>query len=162
MKTFTLTTVLACVLGCLILSSCTQGPIDATDEISEANKSFMESFNNGDMKAVAQHYTEDAKLFPSNSEIVKGKEAIEAFWSGAITMGVKKVLLETASAESFGNTAIEEGKYTLYAENEMVIDKGKYIVIWEQVEGKWLLDRDIWNTSNPVPTPDPEPEPTTE
>ena len=56
-------------------------------------------------------------------------------------------------------TAIEEGKYTLYAENEMVIDKGKYIVIWEQVEGKWLLDRDIWNTSNPVPTPDPDPEP---
>ena len=157
MKRITCRKISVLLIGCLIFSSCNQAPLDATSEISEANKVFMESFNSGDMKAVAQHYTEDAKLFPANSEIVTGKETIEAFWSGAMSMGVKKVLLETTTAESFGNTAIEEGKYTLYTEGEIVLDKGKYIVVWEKVNGQWLLDRDIWNTSNPLPVPDPEP-----
>jgi len=158
MKKVTLGNIFAVFFACLLLSSCTQGPIDVTDEIKEANKSFMESYNSGDLEALAQHYTENAKLLPSNSEVVQGREAIEALWSGALEMGANKALLETVSAESFGSTAIEEGRYTLYAEGDIMIDNGKYIVIWLKVDGKWLLDRDIWNTSIPLPTPDLVPE----
>ncbi|MCK5839074.1 MAG: DUF4440 domain-containing protein [Bacteroidales bacterium] len=151
--------VFAVLIGGLILNSCNPPvPVDVADDIIEANKAFMEDFNNGDMKAVAQHYTENAKLFPSNSEIIQGREAIEEVWNGAKEMGVQKSFLETVTANSFGNTAIEEGKYTLYAEGDIMIDKGKYIVIWKKEDGKWLLDLDIWNTSIPLPTPDPEPE----
>ncbi len=152
-------TVFAVLLGSLILSSCNPLPVDVADEITEANKAFMEDFNKGDMKAVAQHYTEDAKLLPPNSEVIQGREAIEVVWNGAKEMGVKKSLLETVTAESFGNTAIEEGKYALYAEGDIIIDNGKYIVIWKKEDGKWLLHLDIWNSSIPLPTPDPDPEP---
>lgn len=136
--------------GLLFIMSCTQQPVNLSDEISEVNNEFMEAFNSGDMNAVAQHYTENGKLFPANSEIIAGRQNIEAFWSGAPEMGVKKVKLETTIAEGFGNTAIEEGKYTIYTDGEVIIDAGKYIVTWKKVDGKWLMDRDIWTTSYPA------------
>lgn len=151
MRKRTLFQILIVLFGFLFILSCTQKPANLSDVISEANNEFMEAFNTGDMNAVAQHYTEDGKLFPANSEIITGRQYIEAFWSGAPEMGVKKVKLETTSAEGFGNTAIEEGKYTLYTDGDVIIDVGKYIVTWKKVDGKWLIDRDIWTTSYPLP-----------
>ncbi len=134
----------------LILTGC-QGPVDVTDEITEANQLFMEAFNSGDAAKLAENYTSNAKLFPTNSDVIEGQEAIKNFWQGAIDMGIKKAVLETILATSFGNTANEEGRYTLYAENNVVADQGKYIVIWKKVSGQWKLHYDIWNTSNPAP-----------
>ena len=82
-------TVLAFIFPvCLILSSCTQGPTDVSSEIKEANKVFTETFSIGDANALAQYYTSNAKLYPSNSEIIEGREAIEEYWNVAINMGV--------------------------------------------------------------------------
>lgn len=145
-------TVLAFIFPvCLILSSCTQGPTDISSEIKEANKAFTETFSIGDANALAQYYTSNAKLYPSNSEIIEGREAIEEYWNVAINMGVKKVLLETITADSYGNFAIEEGIYKLFVEGNILIDKGKYIVSWKKENGQWKLHQDIWNTNNPPP-----------
>ena len=140
-------------LVCLIFNSCTQGPIDVTSEITEANKGFMEAFNNGDANALAKNYTSNAKLYPSNSDVIEGQEAIFEFWNAVMNMGIKKALLETVTAESFGNIAIEEGRYKLYVEGDQIVDQGKYIVTWKKEDGQWKLHRDIWNTSNPAPQP---------
>jgi ketosteroid isomerase-like protein len=127
-------------LMCFLVNSCIQQPMDVSSEIKDA-------------KAVAANYTTGAKLFPSNSDVIEGDEAIEAFWKGAMDMGVKKVQLETVAAEGYGNTAIEEGRYRLYAGEDQVVDQGKYIVNWQKQDGQWKLRRDIWNTSNPAPHP---------
>jgi len=150
MKNRTLLQILALLPLILFAVSCNQKAVDVSDEISEANKAFMESFNSGDMAAVAMHYAEDAKLFPANSQIIEGKENIEVFWGGAAKMGVRRAMLETTSAEAYGGKAIEEGKYTLYTDGDIIIDEGKYIVTWVKADGKWLIDRDIWNTNNPM------------
>ncbi len=134
-----------------LLTGCHQNPIDVTKNIEEANKAFMEAFNNGDAHAVAMNYTEDAKLFPANSDVVDGQEAIETFWDGAMNMGVAKADLNTVKAESYGTIAVEEGKYQLYTKDDQIIDKGKYIVTWKNVNGQWKLNKDIWNTSMPKP-----------
>lgn len=137
-------------LVCLMVNSCTQGPTDVTSEIKGANKSFMEAFNNGDAEAVASHYTENGSLYPPNSDVLTGYETIATFWGGAMSMGVGKVLLETITAEGYGNIAIEEGRYKLFAPGDMLIDHGKYIVTWEKQDNKWKLVKDIWNTNNPA------------
>lgn len=133
----------------ILFICCSRQPVDVSTEISEANRVFMESFNKGDMAAVAESYTVNAKLYPASSGIIEGRKNIESFWSGAGQMGVKKAALETIKADGYGTTAIEEGKYTLYTEGDIIIDEGKYIVTWEKVDGKWLIDRDIWNTNYP-------------
>ena len=130
---------------------CSPQPRDVTNEIVIANQQFMEDFNNGDAAALAMNYTSNGKLYPANSEVIEGREAIEEFWNAVMEMGIKKARLETVTAESYGNVAIEEGRYKLYVEGDQMADQGKYIVIWKKVGGQWKLDRDIWNTSIPAP-----------
>lgn len=136
-------------LVCLIVNACTQGPTDVTSEIKEANKSFMEAFNNGDAEAVASHYTKEGSLYPPNSDVLSGHESIATFWEGAMSMGVERVILETITAEGYGNFAIEDGHYKLFAPGDILIDHGKYFVTWEKQADGWKLVKDIWNTSNP-------------
>jgi uncharacterized protein (TIGR02246 family) len=121
-----------------------------TSEIKEANEEFMTAFSSGDARALARIYTDSAKLYPTNSDVVEGREAIKDFWNAVMNAGIKRVLLETVIAENHENIAIEEGRYRLYTEEDQIVDQGKYIVTWENEEGKWKLHRDIWNTSNPV------------
>lgn len=139
-----------CCLGLLVLAGCVQKPVDVSIEISSVNDKFQEAYNNGDARAVAENYAEDAKLFPENTDVVQGKDAIEKFWAGAIGAGVNSVELETVSAEKYGYVAVEEGRYKLYGDDGQMIDQGKYIVIWDFSSGQWKIIKDIWNSSNPV------------
>ena len=111
----------------------------------------METFNSGDANALAMKYTTNAKLYPSNSDVIEGQKAIEKFWKVAMNTGIKKALLETVTAESFGNIVIEEGRYKFYVEGDQLVDQGKYIVTWKKEDGQWKLHKDIWNTTNPAP-----------
>ncbi|MFC2096090.1 YybH family protein [Bacteroidota bacterium] len=135
----------------LTFYSCTQESVDVTNEIIEANKGFMKAFNSADMDALVQNYTVDAKLYPPNSDVVVGREVIGKFWTGAMEMGVKKVVLETVNVESYGGSALEVGTYTIYFDGDAVFDYGKYMVAWKKIDGQWQLDQDIWNTSQPLP-----------
>lgn len=137
-------------IGSLFLTGCIQGPSDVTGEITEANKKFIEAFNNQDAEALASRYTDDGSLFPPNSDVVTGHEAIASFWSGTMGMGIEKAELETVTAQAYGNFAIEEGRYRLFAPGDNLIDHGKYFVSWEKEGNEWKLDKDIWNSSNPA------------
>jgi uncharacterized protein (TIGR02246 family) len=117
------------------------------DAITAGNEKFMETYNSGDAAGLADLYTENGQLLPTGSDFVTGKAAIQAFWQGAMDMGIKTVRLETVEAEGHGDTVIDIGKYTLSGEAGKVMDRGKYIVILKQEGGQWKLHRDIWNSS---------------
>jgi ketosteroid isomerase-like protein len=105
---------------------------DIRNDIMTCNKSFMEAFARGDAAGLAALYTAGGQLLPPNSDVVSGRDAIRAFWQGAIDMGLKEARLDTMEAEGVGNT-------------------GKYVVIWKTEAGGWKLHRDIWNSSRPAP-----------
>jgi uncharacterized protein (TIGR02246 family) len=116
--------------------------------IAAVNENFMAAFKRGDAAGMVDFYTENGQLLPTGSDFVTGKVAIQAFWQGAMDMGITKTLrLETVEAEGHGDTAIEIGKYTDSGEAGNVMDRGKYVVIWKQEGGQWKLHRDIWNSS---------------
>ena len=117
------------------------------DPIAAGNEKFMETFKRGDAAGLADLYTENGQLLPTGSDFVTGTVAIQAFWQGAMDMGIKTVRLETVEAEKHGDTAIDIGKYTLSGEAGSVMDRGKYVVILKQEGGQWKLHRDIWNSS---------------
>ncbi len=119
-------------------------------QISAANETFMAHFNNKDAKALAQLYTEQAKLLPPNSDIIVGKEAIRNFWAALFEMGVSKANLEIVEVEQCGETAVEVSEFVMYGPGNQILDKGKYIVIWKNDEGNWRLHRDIFNSSMPA------------
>lgn len=124
---------------------------EVREALSAGNKRFMETFERGDAAGMATLYTENGQLLPPNTDIVSGRQGIQAFWQGAIDMGIKAMKLETTELEEHGDTAIAVGKYTLSGEGDQVIDSGKYVVILKQEGGQWRLHRDIWNSSMPAP-----------
>jgi ketosteroid isomerase-like protein len=127
------------------------GTGELRDQIAAANEVFMQVFGRGDAAGLAALYTEDGQLLPPNAGFMTGKEAIQAFWQGAMDMGIKGAKLEIGEVEDHGETAIEVSKFTLSGEEGQVLDEGKYIVIWKRVGGQWKLHRDIFNSSKPAP-----------
>lgn len=133
------------------ITNCSQPPKDVTNEIVEANEVFANLFKAHKGQEIGKLYTENGRLFPSNSPVIEGQEAIGQFWNAVLSMGIDKVTLTTVHVESFENTAIEEGAYKLFDANSNQLDEGKYIVIWKNIEGQWRLDRDIFSSNVPLP-----------
>ena len=122
--------------------------------IENGNLKFGEAVRQGDGAAIAALYTDDATLLPPNSEMIKGKPGIEAFWKGGLGMGIKDAVLTTVEVLGMGDLACEIGKYALKiqpAGQAALEDNGKYTVIWKtQADGSWKLHVDIWNTNMPA------------
>lgn len=135
----------------LALAAAGHAAADARVDIEAALASFAEAFNGGDGAGVAALYTEDAALLPPGEARVDGREAIQAFWQGAIDAGLSAITLEAVEVEEAGDLAFEVGKFTLQAPGEgdqKTTVFGKYIVVWKKGDdGAWRLYRDIWNTS---------------
>ncbi|NIO70601.1 MAG: SgcJ/EcaC family oxidoreductase [Anaerolineae bacterium] len=124
---------------------------EVRDAIAAAVENWMATFNRGDAAGLASLHTENGQVLPPNSDFVTGRQAIQAFWQGAMDMGIKSAKLEIVEVEGHGDIAIEVSKYTLSGEADQVLDTGKYIIIWKQVDGQWKLHRDIFNSSMPAP-----------
>ena len=121
------------------------------EAIAAADDRCMATFNRGDAAGVAALYTEQGQLLPPNADFMIGREAIQAFWQGAMDMGIATAKIEILEVEEHGDTAIEVSTYTLHAQDGTELDAGKFIVIWKRVEGEWKLHRDIFNSSKPAP-----------
>lgn len=146
------------LFGLLLLLSCGQtAPVDVKAEIEQANVEFMAAFDSKDAARLSRVYTEDATLYPPNSENISGRANIEGYWTEIFGMGVTSGKLITDKATSYGDTAVEYGHFEIFADDDM-IDIGKFIVIWKKVDGNWKMHSDIWNSSMPLPEPEPEPE----
>ena len=147
------------MIALLLFLNCQPTQQDSTkirEAIVAANGNFMEAFNSGDAAGVAALYTVEGQLLPGNSDFVTGTQAIQDFWQAVMDMGIKSAKLETIEVEGMGKTAYEVGNYQLFAEGDQMLDQGKYIVIWKQVDGEWKLHRDVWNTSMPPQKPEAE------
>jgi len=121
-------------------------------ELGQMNRDFAAALKAGDATAAAALYTEDAVLIPPGEPLVRGREAIEAYWRGAIEAGaVLDVSVETMDARSSGTLGYETGSFVLTVtgpDGEAVIDRGRYIeLLRRQPDGRWLSTHGIWNAA---------------
>ena len=150
--------------GCFFLS-CDSVPVEKTTSVATAEssldkgwaKSFLDSSNrkfseqvaSGDSAVVAANYWPDAELLLDNMEVVKGN-GIAGAWGGAMRMGMKELSISTTDITGSPTFIIETGNYEMKDANKSVIDKGKYVVVWENRNGEWKIYRDIGSTSMPA------------
>jgi uncharacterized protein (TIGR02246 family) len=126
---------------------------DVRSAIEAANKKWEAIASRGDGPGVAALYTADGQLFPPESDVVRGTEAIGRFLQAVFDSGIAGVSLVTVEVESHGDTAHEAGTLEFLDADGKVLDRGKYIVIWKREDASWKLHRDIWNTSVVSPKP---------
>lgn len=112
-----------------------------------ANEKFGAAFGRGDAAGIARLYAEDGQVFPPGMEPITGRPGIQAFWQGAMDMGIKAAQLETVEVMHYGDAVCEVGRYALEGASGQLLDRGKYVVLWQRHGASWKLHRDIWNTS---------------
>ena len=121
--------------------------------IDAVNLRFSEGFLKGDPSLTASVYAEDAVVCPPNSEMIRGRNAIEAFWDNVIKMGAKKAVLKTLELLGNDSTLYELGTgiLTIHQEGQAPMEQHvKYVVVWKRMEDGWKYQWDIWNSSMPA------------
>ena len=119
--------------------------------IKAANVQFSAAAAKGDGAALAALYSPDGQVMPAGSDPIRGAEAIQKFWQGALDSGVAAIGLKTVEVFGQGSTATEVGEYELHDKAGKVLDHGKYIVVWQHANGKWALLRDMFSTNASPP-----------
>ena len=114
------------------------------DDINCFPRYWEQLFNEGDYKTIAAHYTQDAQLIATQLPTVVGREAIEAFWRGAVegiaASGARRtvVLDHVERDESLGymrGTVEVTGAATTTT---------RYVTVWNrEPDGLWRLAIDI-------------------
>jgi ketosteroid isomerase-like protein len=141
-------------IGLIAALGCLAQPCWAAEtrtEIEAANAAFSDAATKGDSAAIAALYTTNAQVMPAGSEPVRGRDAIQKFWQGALNSGIAAVSLKTLEVFGHGTTVTEVGHYELRDKTGKTLDIGKYIVIWQHEQGQWKLLRDMFSTNLPPP-----------
>ena len=119
-------------------------------DIETVNREIGKAFSRGDAAAIAAFYTDDAVVMPPNSQMIKGRKAIEEFWKGAMGMGVRSIQLDTLDVQSGTDLAYEICNATMIIQpqgGKAATDTVKYVVVWKrQPDSSWKLAADIWNS----------------
>lgn len=115
-------------------------------KIEAVNAKWAELFNKGDFEGVAQLYTVDAIAFPPGSAMVRGRAAIGRMWKGMAEQ-VSNPKVTTLEVKRLSPSAAREiGTFSLTTKGPSPKEvSGKYLVVWERVQGEWKLAADIWN-----------------
>ncbi|MGE5801409.1 MAG: YybH family protein [Gemmatimonadota bacterium] len=139
----------------------------ARQAIDAANAQWPRLTSTGHADSIAEFYAADGAVMPPNMAAVRGKEAVRTFFATINTIDPRPTLtLRSDKVVATGTLAVETGRWhwafpagAKLPPGTPAVDSGKYIVRWEQQNGKWLMVDDIWNSDTPLPTAPPPPAP---
>ena len=124
-----------------------EGPLD------NMSKQFEDAIRTGDVVAAANMYADEGMILPPNVGPIQGRGAIAAYFKTMTDNGFSLKLTPTASWMD-GKLASRTGSYIVVDKTGKEIEHGKWLELWQQQEdGRWLMLRDMWNSSDPLPPP---------
>jgi ketosteroid isomerase-like protein len=113
---------------------------------------YEDAVNQQDAEAFGQLWTEDAKLLDPNGPILEGRETmVEIQGFSPENVGTFELSLEATEAISFGDMLHGIGTYTIADAEGQVLDEGKFMGLYKQVDGGLQLSRLSPNTNLPLP-----------
>lgn len=118
------------------------------DAIADAASSFSRYVVESDLDSITLSYTEDAKLFPVGLDILEGRERIRQYWTLPADRDIISHKVTALEVELYGEEARDHGYYegtTRMADGTESSWRGKYVIIWKKVDGRWLMYLDIWS-----------------
>jgi ketosteroid isomerase-like protein len=114
--------------------------------IMEKNARFTQAHITGDSAVLIDYFTPDARVLGPNAEAVVGQVAIAELNTQYVGYGIKEFTEVTTNFYGDENYLIDEGTYFMrYGED--VVEEGKYLNVWKQVDGEWRVCANMWNTN---------------
>ena len=125
------------------------GDAGEIEAIQAAARAFSAAYVRADYPAMAGAYTPNGHILPGASPIVSGREAIIERWR--LPEGVRILEHETESVELkvLGDYAYDLGYYrgrTRRPDGSEAEWGGKYVIVWQKMDGEWLMHVDMWNS----------------
>lgn len=139
----------------LVVGACAprDNAADVRAEIEAQAAAWEAAYNAGDAGGVAALYAEDGVVIPPLMDRVSGREAIAAFWQGAMDSGLAAIDLVTEDVYAGPDTAAEVGTAVIFDAEGNSPGTSAYIVVWKKTGEGWLILRDLWN-EHPAEMPD--------
>lgn len=126
-------------------------PFDAMRE------QWQDAYNRGDLNAIGELYTADAKYFATDGHVDEGRTAIVAArqrehdeLAHQLEGQPFQTKLEMLEREEFGDTAFEIGTHTATTPDGRVLSQGRYLALAKKVGGEWRLTRHMTTGVLPV------------
>jgi len=126
------------------------------DAIDQVRSRHVTALNAGDAGAWSSEFAEHAVQMPPHFPANVGREAIQGWSHGFLSMFQCRFSLNVDEVRVSGDWAIERGRYTIKLTpsggGPAMDDIGKYITIYErEADSAWKITRDIWNSDLPMP-----------
>lgn len=123
------------------------GPPEAFPQA--AADGWLGSFNGGDVDGLVLMYAADAEILPPDEPVIAGAEAVTEFWQ-AYRPGQVRIEVGEVDSRKIGEYWLREGAYKAQFPDEGEPRVGKFIELWKNENGNWLLYRQMWNRNAPL------------
>ena len=118
-------------------------------EISLANQQFGQAFVQGDSATMIGLYHTEARVYPPNMAMLNNRTEMGHMITGIPAAGIKNMQLTTTDVMGSGDLVVETGTFEM-RDAAKTVDRGKYMAVWKQENGRWKIYRDIWNSDMPM------------
>ena len=142
---------LMCVAGCG-RSGEPQFGVAETNVIRQRTSDFAAAFNAKDVDKIVTLYSPETVFMPPNSPTLRGKDSLGAFYKDLHAQGATELKLDSGTVGGHGPLAYESGTYSLNRRpptGPHTRDRGKYMFIWRNTGGQWLIEYTIWSSDLP-------------
>ena len=123
---------------------------EAEKRIREISRQWLAAVTNGDTETIRGFYAPDGRFMAPNAPAAEGREAAQAAWHNflqlpSLELKFAPTIVQVAQS---GDLAYVIGTYELSFEGGQgrIRDRGKYVDVWEKIEGDWKLRLDIFNS----------------
>lgn len=151
---------LCCALLALASSPLFAGNAASSPEsaLRAGTVAWMEAYNAGDVDKIVAMYADDAVVMPPDAPAATSTAALRAFLAKDIAATKAAGLrLRDGSSDvgTSGDLGWHAGTFAVVDAAGKTVGTGKYLEVWQQRNGKWMIVRDIWNNDAPAATPAP-------
>lgn len=116
--------------------------------IEAASRAFSEAYVRGDVDSMLALYTPDAVIFPTNSEMITGRDAIRGYWTQGAGQTVTHHRATPTEIRIDGDHAYDYGVYEISGRvhgTSYGPTHGKYVIVWRRTLAGWRMHLDMWN-----------------
>lgn len=155
----------ACLLTVLAAAACAGTPDAKTLDggtaqagVDSAASRLLTALRTNDSDSLIALMADDVVLMPPNEAVLRGKEAVRAWYDQLLTQLRTSSLTITDREVLVGGvwaTELASFEWTLIpvAGGPAVIDRGSYVQVWHrEPDGRWLFTRELWNSIAPPVT----------